>query len=563
MAMKGYWHRFQRQRITRRRLLAVTGAGAAGLALVAACGDGGGGGDATPGAGAPVRGGRYVFTTTGDWGTIDPVTSVAFGPGIFPRLYNVLVEQSRQDPNFFFADLAAALPEQPDAETFIYTIRPGVKIAPNDLGIPERDLDAMDAQAWLERITQEENAVHRAFTNQWLQSFEAPDAQTFQVKTNGPYVYFLPRLGAPLGGTMPPREFFEQDISLAGQGIGAGPFKIQAGSFKESGEVIVERNPNYYGTDEATGEQLPYVDEIQAVRIDDRQARRASFISDQIDVYGAETGGEADEIAGQKAGVQIFEDPSNTFIAFTMNPTKPPWNDEKIRKAAMFALNRQEYVDIIVGPDGGQPNGLVHWSMGDFALPPDELEQLQPFDPQMSRQLIQGAGQEVPFRIKVMYPVSDIEFHDQHLPIWRQQMEAAGFELDEEPLEFGAWVGRYLQVDYDSSLSLNQIYETPEIPLDFHAAMGPQGDGNFALGIGTLFPEIEQAITESKQATSLEDQVERVREAQRMLYDKGPAFLPIMTWVAFTLRQAKVKNWPRGIGASELYLNDWWLDSAT
>jgi peptide/nickel transport system substrate-binding protein len=564
MAREGtYWQRLQRQRVSRRRLLGATGVGAAGLAIVAACGGEGGepGAGKTPGAGTPVRGGRYIYTTTGDWGTIDPVTSVAFGPGIFPRIYNVLLDRSRLRPDFFYFDLAEDY-EQPDEATYLFKIRPGLKIAPNTLGIEERDLDSGDAKAWMDRIQAEENAVLRAFTNQWLDSYDAPTPTEFTIITKGAYAYTLFRIGAPLGGCIPPREFFEQEISLKDQGVGAGPFKIQAGAFRESGEVIVERNPNYYRTDDATGEQLPYVDEIQAVRIDDRQARRTAFISGQIHTYGAENRDEMEEIRSQLAGITVTQDPANTFIAFTMNPTREPWDDARIRRAAMLALNRQEYVDRIVGPEGGQINGLVHWSIEGYALDPSELEQLQPYDPAQAKQLISDATGSDTLRIKVMYPVTDIEFHDKHLPIWRQQMELAGFELDEEPLDFTTWLGRYTQIDYDSSLSLNQIYETTEIPLDFHAARGPQGNDLYATGIGAIDEEVEAAINASKTTTDPDQHIEAVQAAQRLLYERGPAFLPIMTWNAYTLYREFVKNYPQGLGATGLFLNNWWLENA-
>jgi ABC-type transport system substrate-binding protein len=486
------------------------------------------------------------------------VTSVAAGPALFARVYNVLLDRSRRNADFFFMDLAEEF-EQPDDETIIFKIRPGVKIAPNNLGIPERDMDAIDALRWMERIRQDENAVARAFTEPWVDSFEAPSTQEFSIRTKGPYAYFFFRIGPPLGGTIPPREFFEQDISMADKGVGAGPWALRPGSYQENGRAIVDRNPNYYGRD-ANGNQLPYVDTIEWTQILDRQPRRTAFLDKQIFAYGAQDRNEMEELRRQISGVQVFEDPSNTYISFTMNPTREPWTDDRIRRAAMLALNRQEYVDRIVGPEGGRINGLVHWSVPG-ALPEEELEQLQPYDPEQARELIRAATGNDTIRIKVMYPVTDIEFHDQHLPIWRQQMQAAGFELDEEALDFGTWLDRYTRVDYDASLSLNQIYETAEIDLDWHFSKGPQGDGNFAIGIGELFPEVDEAILESKRTVNPDELVTKVQEVQRLIYEKGPAFLPIMTWVSFTLYHPFVKNITPDLGSTGLYLTrEWWLD---
>ncbi|MCH8161956.1 MAG: hypothetical protein IIB88_08685, partial [Chloroflexi bacterium] len=243
--------------------------------------------------------------------------------------------------------------------------------------------------------------------------------------------------------------------------------------------------------------------------------------------------------------------------------TREPWTDDRIRKAALHALNRQQFVDLVVGEGGGRPNGLVHWPLGDFALSPEELEELQPYDPAESRKLIQAATGSDSIDINMIYPVSDIQFHDSHLPIFLQQMSDAGFNIKEDPQDFTTWLGSYTNVDYDSSLSLNQIYETAEIPLDWHAAGGPQGDGNFAIGIGSIFPEVEEAILASKAATEPEAQIEAVLNAQRVIYEKGPAFLPIMSWVGFTMYQPFVKNIPEGLGATGLYLvSEIWLDKA-
>ncbi len=544
-------------------MLAATGIGAAGLAVAAACGDGESGGDpqaTVDGSGAPQTGGRYIYAVTGDWATIDPVTSAAFGPGIFPRIYNVLLDRSRIQPDFFYFDLAEEV-EQPDEETYLFKIRQGVKIAPNTLGIEERDLDAGDVTSYFERLGEEPDAIAASFTTEWLQSVTATADGDVELKTNGPYAYTLLRIGSPLGGTIPPREFFEQGIDIKAQGVGAGPFgSIRAGSFSESGGIIVQRNPNYYRIAD-NGDQLPYLDEIEAVRIDDRLPRRISFLDKQIHSYGAEDREEADGLLSDVPDALVTESPSNTFIAFAMNPEKAPWDDERIRKAALFALNRQEFVDLVVGPDGGQQNGLVHWQLGPFALSPEELEELQPYDPARSRELIREATGEDTIDIKVMYPGTDIQFHDKHLPIFLKQMAEAGFNVQEDLQDFGSWYNNYQDLNYDSSLSLNQIYETPEVNLNWHSVQGPQGDRNFATGIGGLYDDVEEAITASKTKTDLDEHIAAVLDAQRVIYERGPAFLPIMSWTAFTLYHGFVKNVPQGLGATGLYLwNEAWLD---
>lgn len=563
---QSYWSRFQRRQISRRRMLIATQSGAIGLALAAACGGGtnNGGGDArtipsgaTPDRTAvPKRGGTHLSSVQGDWGTVDPVTSVGNATGILPRMYNTLFSRSNANPDVMFMDMAESL-EQTDGETYVFSMRPGVKIAPNSLGVPERDMDVADLTSWFERIRADKDALARAFTEPFLASAEPTGANAFTMKTKGPYAYFLSRLGRALGGTVPPREFYQQGISLKAQGVGGGPFVLDL--YEESGNVTLVRNPNYYRRDEATGEQLPYVDRIEVSRITDRQARRAAFIDKQIFTYDASTYDEANELTG-RGDISVGRNPAFTFISFTMNPTRDPWKDDRIRKAALYALDRKQFIDLIVGEGEGKADGLVHWPTGPFAFNEDELEQYQPYDPQRSRELIRAATGQDTIKIKVTYPISDIEFHDQHLPIFLRQMKEAGFDIDEQPNDFAAWLGDYTEVNYDASLSLNQIYETPEIALDWHASKGPQGDGNFAIGVGALYPEIDEAILESKRAPNTEEHIKRVRDAQALIYQKGPAFLPIFSWYTYSLYWNFVKNIPQGLGDTGTFMNDWWLD---
>lgn len=570
MDYRDYWYRIGRDRISRRRMLAAMGAGASGLALAAACG--GGGGSTTPTAGSktptgttpadagpPKRGGRYKGFVQGAWGTIDPVVSVGNSVGIMPKFYNTLISRSNVDPKFVFYDLAQSF-EQPDESNHIFKIRPGVKIAPNSLGIPERDMDAQDAQKWIERIRAQNDSILRKFTEPWIDSSSA-SGDTFQFKTKGPYAYALSTIGRALGGCIPPRETYEQNIDLKAQGAGGGPFMIKPGSYQESGAVSLDRNPNYYGTDTKSGLKLPFNDGIDVVLITDRQARKTAFLSKQTYNYDAQDAAEAKDLVSQNKDLYIERAPSFTFISFSMNPTRDPWKDDRIRQAATHALDRQQFVDLIVGNGEGKPDGLVHWPTGPYAFTDDELNQdsRQSYDPKKSKELIKAATGNDTIKVKITYPISDIQFHNKHLPIFLKQMKDAGFDVQEDPKDFTGWLGDYTDVKYDASLSLNQIYETPEIALDWQHSKGPAGDGHFMTGVGIIHPEVDEAIINSKKATTLEDLIARVRSAQDVVYKAGPSFLPIMSWYSYTNYWTFVKN-IQVLGDTGTFLSDSWLD---
>ena len=561
MATSSYWNRLSRQRISRRRILAVTGAGAAGLAIAAACGDSGGSTAADPtreAAGEPRRGGRFQIGTSASIDTLDPHLSIAAGTALFPRIYNLLVARSPLDPEFFYYDLAQEM-ETPDDTTWIFSIRPGVRIAPNTLGVPERDMDAHDVYESFERIMTDPLANAAVFVKDWFASHEASDdGMTYTVTNPSPYAWFIFNLGMFTSMT-PPRELLAGDIDvLRTSGVGGGAFSVDEDGYKEGQGVALNRNPSYYRTDEFNNNaQLPYIDGIDMSIIPDRIGLRAAFQSKQTHSYFASSQAEADELVGDYDVYVASTEPSFWFVSVTMNVEKPPFNDPNIRKAVMHSMNRQEYIDLIY-QEGAQANGIVHWPVGDYALPPEELDELQKYDPELSKRLITEAGYDLPLKLKVIYPITQIQELDSHVPIFLKQMSDAGFDVDEEAQDLPTWIAAYNTKDYSMSLSLNQIYETPETPLNFHHSSGPLGEGLYATGLQD--PAIDAELDAVKTITDPEALVEAIHAVQRSIYAAGPMFLPIVSAFSRTLYWNSVKNYPSGIGQTERLINDWWLE---
>jgi len=219
-----------------------------------------------------------------------------------------------------------------------------------------------------------------------------------------------------------------------------------------------------------------------------------------------------------------------------------------------------DHFDLIVGTGEGKPDGLVHWPTGPFAFTPEELEtdDRQKYDPKRSKDLIKAATGNDTVKVKIMYPISDIQFIDKHLPIFLKQMRDAGFDVQEDPRDFTGWLGDYTKVNYDASLSLNQIYETPEIALDWQHSKGPAGTGQFGIGVGILNSQIDDIIINSKKAASLDDLVKRLKDAQDAVYKFGAGFLPIMSWYSYTTYWSFVRN-IRVLGDTGTFLSETWL----
>jgi peptide/nickel transport system substrate-binding protein len=502
----------------------------------------------------PARaGGRYRVSLAEPFDTFDPHVGVAGSTDFFPRLYNSLVNQSPTRPEFFYFDLASSY-ENPDPQTWLFTLRPAVRVGRNDLGVPERDLDADDVVATFDRIRNDARTNNGAFVRQYVEAV-TPSGGTVSIRTTRPYAWFLSRVGS-FFNTIPPRELLANDAAIASmsdRSAGAGAYTLVESAEGEGAQM--ERNASYYRLDDGSGAKLPFIDGIDARIIMDRAAARTAFLSGQLDSYYPEGKPEADEIAGDSRFF-VEQQPGATYISPAMNPDQPPFNDPRARRALALALNREQYVDVVYGGDA-QANGLVHWTLGSYAFTGDDLEDRQPFNLADAKMLVEAVGGiNAPFA----YPASvALDQHESHLAVFVQQMSEAGIELEEEPAELSAWLERYVRRDYVLTLALNQVYETPEFPLDFHRSGGPLGDGSYSSGLGDA--EVDAAIDATKELLDLDARRSAVRSVQELIWSKDPAYLPLVTPYRYRAHTSRLHNVPSGIGTSALWLTTMWLDS--
>jgi ABC-type transport system substrate-binding protein len=566
-----YWNQLASRRITRRRLLqgSAAAAVAGGAVWVVGCGSGAGRPLATPGlpplsgnlaepdilnpANPPRPGGRYAVSLNEPFDTFDPHLAVAGSTDFFPRLYNSLVHQSSSRPEFLFLDLAESY-ENPDELTWNFHIRPGARVAPNSLDVPERDLSAEDVVATFDRIRGDARTNNGAFVKQYVEAVTAQPGGIVAIRTMRPYAWFLSRVGSYFN-TIVPRELIASVSAVEAmreRSAGAGPYVLA--SAVEGEGARIERNPSYYRRDEATGQQLPYIDGIDAKIITDRAAARTAFLSGQLHSYYPEGRAEADEIARDDR-FYIEQQPGATFISIVMNPERPPFNDPRARRAIALATDRGQYADIVYQGDA-RPNGLVHWTLGSYAYEGEPLTERQPHDVAEARRLIEALGG---LDVAFTYPANvSLDQHDAHLTVFLEQMKAAGISLDHQPGDLSTWLTRYAGRDYTLTLALNQVYETPEFPLDFHHTGGPLADNTYASGLSD--PDVDAAIDLTKETLDPAPRKEVVLRAQDLIWSKDPAFLPLVTPFRYRAHSTRLRNMPSGIGTSHLWLTTMWLD---
>ena len=562
-----YW---LRRRFSRRRVIgsaAAFGVGATALGLVG-CGDDDDGGEAKPttstgggttptgGASAtaapsetPKKGGTYTAAFTGPFAGADPHNSVYGGAGVVPVVHNYLF---RTYPSFapergIVYDVAESHKLQDDKVTYVFNLRTDVKVPANAQGIPERVIDSADVlESWKRISDPKAGSNGSAFTNNWVDKIDAPDAKTFRIITKAPYAWTESQVGNNLIGAIVPKELLAS-ADLKTKPVGGGPFK--AVEIKEGAAATMERNPTYYRSGK------PYLDKYIIRAFADQATWLTAFSSGQTDYYLATNPDEAKQLTNANKNLVYKHEKAIGFNSFWMNVKQDPWKDARVRKAVNMATNRDEYIQII-GHGAGEPIGPLSYAFGKYALTKDELKTAQPFNVAEAKKLFEAAGvKEFTFSHPTSSNMAD------YVNIFVRQMQAAGVTAKPQPLDAGTWVAGYFATQLSASLSLNQAYQTPDNAVQWWATGGITGNNKY--DTGWTDPEADALIKKAAGTMDENARVNAYKDLQKMILQKDTGFFNFYGVYTELMHAPEIKNYPYATGAlTTAFIQDIWTSKS-
>ena len=298
----------------------------------------------------------------------DPHRGV-FGPTQYMHsmLYNNLIRWKNKEKSEMEADIAA-LPEIPDAETYIFAINPAARwhdAYPTEGG---RNITAEDIAVNVDRNTagvDSTGAEDGSFLglSSWrkIASYDAVDELTLSVKSGGIDSTFLSATFLrPFGWMAAPEGIREwgtesdvwRDDATTLRVAGSGPFIAE--SFEPTEAFIANRNPDYW-KDDQWGRQLPYIDRFEYYNLFDETAVETAVRSKELD-------GAYLNISRVESLLSDFPQMQRNTVGggFTImirtnyNPDWPgedgegnPWLDRRVAAAFHLATDRYLMIDTV------------------------------------------------------------------------------------------------------------------------------------------------------------------------------------------------------------------------
>jgi len=235
-----------------------------------------------------------------------------------------------------------------DRKTWTFTLRDGLEFHDG------KPVTAEDVIASIARWGKRDSMGERLMSA--VESMEAVNTKTFRLKLKEPYGLVLESLGKPSSNVpfiMPKRVADTPADKQIDDYIGSGPFIFKKEEWKPGEKIVYVKNAKYKPRAEpasgTVGGKLAKVDRVEWIIIKDAQTQANALVAGEVDVIEAP----AHELySGLKANPNIqFVDnnPRGLQAILRFNHLQPPFNDPKIRQAAMAALNQPAFLKAQIG----------------------------------------------------------------------------------------------------------------------------------------------------------------------------------------------------------------------
>ena len=192
-----------------------------------------------------------------------------------------------------------------------------------------------------------------------VESLTASDAKTIVMKLSKPYGLVLESLGKISSNVpfMMPKRFAETDaFTQVTDMIGSGPFKFSKEEWVPGSKVVYLKNEDYVPRDEppsfAAGGKVVKVDKVEWTYFPDSATAMNALIAGEVD-YFEQPPNDLSAILKTTPGIVVeINDPLGNMGFARFNHLLPPFDNAKVRRAAMHAMKQEDYLLAAVGvPD--------------------------------------------------------------------------------------------------------------------------------------------------------------------------------------------------------------------
>lgn len=281
-----------------------------------------------------------------------------------------------------------------DGLIYTFNLRHGVKWQTTANFKPTRDFNADDVIFSFERQWKADNPFHGVsgaaydYFNDMgmptlLKSVDKVDDYTVKIVLTRPESPFIADLAMPFGSILS-AEYAAQLLKAGAvdridqDPVGTGPFQLV--NYEKDAIVRYKTFPDYY-----LGKQT--IDGLVFVITPDASVRYAKLKAGECNVMPFPNPADLNAMK-QDASIDLMHQEGLNIGYLSMNVTKKPFDDKRVRQAINFAIDRKAIVDAVFQGSGAvakNPIPPIMWSYNDTVKD-------YPYDPEQAKKLLAEAG---------------------------------------------------------------------------------------------------------------------------------------------------------------------------
>ena len=337
--------------------------------------------------------------------------------GMHTSMYDTLVVR---DANFKIVPWLATSWENPDDNTWLFHLRPGVKFHNGET------FNANTVKWSFERFVAPETQNIYASMLAPVAQVDAVDDATVRITTRSPFPALLENLayGVYMG---PPDTMKQQGADFFKHPVGTGPYKFVSWSPGE--KLVVEAAGPHFGGDAK-------IKTVVWQPVTEGSTRIAQLRTGEADLITSVSPQQVADIDGQP-GIKVTKLPSQSFLVLIMNSGRPPFNDQRVRQAMNFAIDKEAIIKTLLGGNGTvlpAPAGPAHEGYD------ASLGVIYPYNPDKAKQLLADAGLGNGFSITLDTPDGRYLQDKAIAEAVGGMLARVGVQVKVNPYEWGAFV---------------------------------------------------------------------------------------------------------------------------
>ncbi len=450
-----------------------------------------------------ATGGTFIFPVASEPPGIDPCNPWYAGSAMGPFLsffYDGWLwwDQDANPQNWLLKSF-----EKKDETTWVMEMESGIKFHSG------REAKAEDVQRCWERFIKEDLGCSSGDSYRTYGEYiKALDDYKFEVKLKEPNFRFLNVVGLiPTLMDIDVVEKYDKGPVLLQAEAGTGPWVLE--DWVPQTSITMKRFNDYWAGKSPF--RVPKIEKIQAVVVPDTQAQIAALRTDKVHLV---TGVSVDQFRQLEAegNYQTYAKPSTSYYRLNVN-----WNrlkDENIRQALRYGINREMMVEALT-QGLGVVSGPISPVVKSYALPAEELMELQKYDPELAKDYLKKAGYDEKNRLPLeLIIIAGWQNWLDIAQIVQANYREIGIDVEIRIQEVGVWVdSRLKQKDYDLSVNDMGTGFDPDL-------MMYRSDRDEQAWTGGGLPEIDALLDQGLTEDDTAKRIEIYQDLQRLLISK-------------------------------------------